>query len=103
MPEAASLGLFDDVQYHSMKIRLGMGDHLLVFSDGPSDAVILGRKFLSAGSRIHDHGAHLDALVRQVKHAGVISDRIFDVSVAVLTRQQAYADGRVALSATESR
>ena len=102
VPESVSLGLFDDVQYHSMKIRLESGDHLLVFSDGPADAVILGRKFLSARSRIHDHGARLDALVRHVKDAGAPTDRIFDVSAAVLTRRGASDDGRLAGSGTES-
>lgn len=87
VPETVSLGLFDDVQYRSIKTRLGTGDHLLVFSDGPAEAVVEGRKFLSAGLHIPDHGARLDALVRHVKDAGGISDRIFDVSAALLTRR----------------
>jgi phosphoserine phosphatase RsbU/P len=103
VPEAVSLGLFDDVRYQSMKIRLGMGDHLLVFSDGPADAVIEGRKFLSAGLRIHDPAARLDALVRQVKDAGATSDHNFDVTAAILTRRKAPEDRPGVWSGAESR
>lgn len=83
VPETPSLGLFDEVEYRPVRVRLKAGDHVLVFADGPGHSVIEGRRLLSTGRAFPDAGARLDAVVERVRKAG---DGAADVTAALVTR-----------------
>lgn len=96
VPDAPSLGSDDDLEYRSARIRLAPGDHVLTFSDGPSDAVIVGRRFLAAAGRYRDASARMDALLQQVRDSDAAGGEEVDVTATLVTRRPRPDDTRPA-------
>jgi len=87
VPDAPSLGSDEELEYRGVRIRLAPGDHVLVFSEGPSDAVILGRKFLAAGGRDVGAERRIEDLLERVRASAAAVDGGRDVTVALVTRR----------------
>ena len=86
VPDAPALGSDDDIDYHAKRLRLAPGDHLLAFSEGPSDSVIQGRKFLSAKGRYPSARERLGALVKRVAASDTEADRELEVTAILVGR-----------------
>lgn len=86
VPEAPSLGSDDELEYRSVRLRLGEGDHLLAFAEGPSDSVILGRKFLAEGGTFASARERLDGVVARLRESDAGVDGTFDITAALITR-----------------
>jgi hypothetical protein len=86
VPDAPALGSDDGLEYRSQRLRLGVGDRLLAFSDGPSDSVIVGRKFLTTAGTYPSEKARLEALVARVGEGSAALDWIFDVTAVLVAR-----------------
>ena len=86
VPSQASLGADDALEYGSVKLKLHPGDHLLAFSEGPSDSVITGRKFLATRSRFPSARDRLESLVERLRESDDVMDGSFDVTAALVTR-----------------
>jgi hypothetical protein len=86
IPDEPALGSDDDLEYRSMRIRLGSGDHLLAFSEGPSDSVIVGRKFLASNGRHSDAKERLVKLVERINESDAGLDGVFEVTAVLVGR-----------------
>jgi CRP-like cAMP-binding protein len=86
VPGHPALGSDDALEYGSTQIRLSAGDHLLVFSEGPSDSVISGRKFLATRSRSPGAKDRLERLVERLRESDEYVNGVFDVTAALVTR-----------------
>ncbi|MDZ7781049.1 MAG: cyclic nucleotide-binding domain-containing protein [Gemmatimonadota bacterium] len=86
VPDAPALGSDDELEYRSVRLSLGEGDHLLAFAEGPSDSVILGRKFLAEGGTFASARARLDALVARVRESDAGVEGVFDITATLVTR-----------------
>jgi CRP-like cAMP-binding protein len=86
VPDAPALGADDDVDYHAKRLRLAPGDHLLAFSEGPSDSVIQGRRFLSAKGRYPSARDRLDALVERVAESAGGDDPDLEITAILVGR-----------------
>ena len=86
MPDAPALGSDDDIDYHAKRLHLAPGDHLLAFSEGPSDSVIQGRKFLSAKGRYPSARERLGALVKRVAESESGDDAPLEVTAILVGR-----------------
>lgn len=85
VPGHPALGADDGLEYGSTQIRLSPGDHLLVFSQGPSDSVIAGRKFLATRSRFPGAKDRLEKLVERLRESDEYVNGVFDVTAALVT------------------
>lgn len=86
VPDHPALGTEGALEYGSTQIRLSAGDHLLVFSQGPSDSVIAGRKFLATRSRFPGAKDRLEKLVERLRESDEYVDEVFDVTATLVTR-----------------
>ena len=86
VPDAPALGSDDDIDYHARRIRLAPGDHLLAFSEGPSDSVIQGRKFLAAKGKYPSARERLGALVKRVEESDTAADETLEVTAVLVGR-----------------
>jgi len=86
VPGHPALGADDALEYGSTQIRLSPGDHLLVFSEGPSDSVIAGRKFLATRNRFPGAKDRLEKLVERLRESDEYVNGVFDVTAALVTR-----------------
>ncbi len=86
VPDAPALGSDDDIDYHAKRLRLAPGDHLLAFSEGPSDSVIQGRKFLSARGRYPSARERLGALVKRVAESGPGDEDALEITAILVGR-----------------
>lgn len=93
IPDEPALGSDDDLEYRSTRIRLGAGDHLLAFSEGPSDSVIVGRKFLASKGRYPGAKERLAKLVERVEESDAGLDGVFEVTAVLVGRTGADAEG----------
>ncbi len=93
IPDEPALGSDDDLEYRSTRIRLGAGDHLLAFSEGPSDSVIVGRKFLASKGRYPGARERLAKLVERVEESDAGLDGVFEVTAVLVGRTGADAEG----------
>lgn len=91
VPDAPSLGSDDGLTYESTRVELAPGDRLLVFSDGPSDAVIVGRKALLAGVPDGARQA-LGAVLDRVRGTNGTSGA--EVTAALVVRAGAHGEER---------
>lgn len=86
VPNEPALGSADDLEYRSTQLRLYPGDHVLAFSEGPSDSVIVGRKFLSAKGKFPGAKERLEALVERLSGADAGVEVEIDVTATLVTR-----------------
>jgi serine phosphatase RsbU (regulator of sigma subunit) len=88
IPDDPALGSDEELEYRSMRLRLQPGDHLVAFSEGPSDSVIVGRKFLASKGRYAGPRERLDALVRRVQESAAASGGVFEVTAVFVGRTE---------------
>lgn len=86
VPDRPSLGATDDLEYRSVRIPFGEGDHLVLFSDGPSDSVIVGRKFLASGRRHATARERLGALVDRLLESEEADGAPAEITAVLVTR-----------------
>ncbi len=86
IPDEPALGSDDDLEFRSTRIRLGSGDHLLAFSEGPSDSVIVGRKFLASKGRYPGAKERLAKLAERVDESDAGLDGVFEVTAILVGR-----------------
>ncbi len=84
VPNEPALGSDDDLEYRSTQLRLYPGDHVLAFSEGPGDSLIVGRKFLAAKGKFPGAKERLDGLVERL--SGLDAGAENDVTAALVTR-----------------
>ncbi|MEX2465478.1 MAG: cyclic nucleotide-binding domain-containing protein [Gemmatimonadota bacterium] len=92
VPDEPALGADDDLEYRSVQLRLYPGDHLLAFSEGPSDSVIVGRKFLAAKGKFKSAKDRLDGLVERLRESDGDAGAPLDVTAALVSRVETEED-----------
>lgn len=88
VPRSPSLGSDDGLEYEEIRVQVAAGDRLLVFSDGPSDAVIVGRKVLSGGEHEGAKRA-LGAIVDRLRDSDAEADGAPEITAALVLRSGA--------------
>jgi len=97
VPDAPSLGSDEGLEYAPVRLQLGAGDRMLVFSDGPSDALIVGRKVLAAGGAKGAKRA-LATVVDGIREAAEGAEGACEVTAALVVRSGKPEDFRTSAS-----
>jgi len=86
VPDRPALGATDDLEYRSARVPFGPDDHLVIFSEGPSDSVIVGRKFLTSNRRFATARERLAALIDRIRESGNGNAPPLEITAALVTR-----------------
>jgi len=86
VPDRPTLGAGEDLEYRSARVPFGPEDHLVIFSEGPSDSVILGRKFLTSSRKFATARERLAALVDRIRESENGNARPLEITAALVTR-----------------